>query len=155
MSVVVSTPALDFFHITTVPTWLEFEQGIARINDELRRINENIGRIHEITDLWRAIDQLMQSPNQPAASQYDREIRKIYEDIRELERNLGRLYALSERLPDVLRNTVREAVQAELKPLLGPAATNIGIILEDNRRLREELASLRAEVDKLKAASNS
>lgn len=132
-----------------VPTIAEFDQRIDEIKNEIRCIQRDIGRIGEITGLWRAIDQLTQSPNQPAISQYDREIRKIYDDIRELERNVWRL---SNRLPDFLRNTVREAVQAELKPLLGLAATNIGSILEDNHKLRGELDSLRAEITELKSA---
>ncbi len=153
-----------------VPSIAEFDQRIDEIKNEIRCIQGEIGRIGEITGLWRAIDQLTQSPNQPAVSQYDREIRKIYNDIRELERNVwreengstplwnfvgglrGRLDALNDRLPDTLRNTVREAVQAELKPLLGPAATNIEAILDDNRKLRGELDSLRIEIKELKSA---
>ena len=56
-------------------------------------------------------------------------------------------------LPDALRETVREAVRAEFEPLLKPVAENIGDILEDNRKFREEIASLRAEVENLKAIS--
>ena len=68
-----------------------------------------------------------------------------------------RLDGLNDRLgalPDVLRETVRETVRAELEPLLGPAVANIDAILEDNRKLREELAALRAEVSTLKTTSN-
>ena len=142
-----------------VPSMTEFNQRIGEINDDKLR-------------LWRAIDQLTQSPNQRAETPYDTAIRKIYEDIRELERNVwrkedgrhpplwdfvgglkARLDTLETRLnslPDALRETVREAVRAELEPLLSPAVANIGAILEDNRKLREELASLRKEIDELK-----
>ena len=165
-----------------VPSMTEFNQRIGEINDdklrlwnEIRHIKENIGRSHEIKDLWRAIDQLTQSPNQRAETPYDTAIRKIYEDIRELERNVwrkedgrhpplwdfvgglkARLDTLETRLnslPDALRETVREAVRAEFEPLLKPVAENIGDILEDNRKFREEIASLRAEVENLKAIS--
>lgn len=56
-------------------------------------------------------------------------------------------------LAEALRETVREAVRAELEPLLRPAAATIGAILEDDRTLREKIASLSAKVDKLEAVN--
>ena len=129
-----------------VPSMARFNQCIGEINDdklrlwnELRRINENIGRVHEIKDIWRAIDQLTQSPNQPAEKPYDREIRKIYEDICNLKKS-------HEILPDAMRDTVREAVRAELKPLLESAVTNLDGLLKHNGELSSKTASLSNEV---------
>lgn len=145
-----------------VPSWKEFDEAKSFVWQETQKI-------------WRAVDQLTEHPNQEASSEYDKEIRKVFADIRELERNVWReeggrtplwnfvgglrerLDALESRLgtlPDALSETVREAVRAELEPLLKPAAENIGAILEDNRKLREELAALRAEVNTLKTTSN-
>ena len=151
-----------------VPSWKEFDEAIARLWQEIGYVNDNKQAI------WDILDQLKEAPPRGTNTEYQREVRKIYEDIRELERNVWReeggrtplwnfvgglrerLDALESRLgtlPDALSETVREAVRAELEPLLKPAAENIGAILEDNRKLREEIASLRAEVDNLKATS--
>lgn len=172
--------------VVDVPSWSEFNAVKTLVQQETQ-------------NLWRAVDQLTENPNQNAVNAYDTEIRKVFEDIRNLERNVWRKEPGEDRytlwdcigalenhvwrggaghtplvayaddlksrldnqdsrlnsLPDTLRETVRDAVRAELEPLLGPVAANIGAILEDNRKLREELASLRAEIDKLKAASIS
>ena len=145
-----------------VPSWKEFEEAKTFAWQETQRI-------------WRAVDQLTANPNQKPEDAIDHEIRKVYDAILELERNVwreeegrttlwsftgglrARIEPLEKRLgdlPDALRGTVRDAIRAELEPLLGPAAANIGAILEDNRKLREELAALRADVDKLKNSSN-
>ena len=148
--------------VVDVPSWSEFNAVKTLVQQETQ-------------NLWRAVDQLTENPNQNAVNAYDTEIRKVFEDIRNLERNVwrkedgrhpplwdfvgglkARLDTLETRLnslPDALRETVREAVRTELEPLLSPAVANIGAILEDNRKLREEIASLRAEVENLKATS--
>ena len=141
-----------------VPSWKEFEEAKTFAWQETQRI-------------WRAVDQLTANPNQKPTDAIDHEIRKVYDAILELERNVwraengrttlwsftgglrARIEPLEKRLedlPDAFRDTVRAAIRAELEPLLGPAAANIGAILEDNRMLKEELAALRVEIDEMK-----
>ena len=138
-----------------VPSMARFNQSIGEINEdklklwnELRRINENIGRVHEITDLWRAIDQLTQSPNQPAEKPYDREVRKIYEDICNLKKRL-------EALPDAVRDAVREAVRAELTTLVNSVITNLDSILKDNGELKSKTDTLSNEVERCRVRVES
>ena len=140
-----------------VPSWAEFCQE-----------RDNKGH------LWWVVNQLKPNPNgdgDPVA-----EVRKIYDDIRDLERNVGRkndseqcetlwdcvrharqslgtasarLDALDKRLealPDAMRETVREAVRAELKPLLESAVTNLDGLLKHNGELSSKTASLSNEV---------
>ncbi len=166
-------------HVTEgkVPSWndfmgarKEFEAAIAQVWEKIKYIDDNKQAI------WDILDQLKEAPPHGTNTNYQREVRKIYEDIRELERNVwreeggrtplwnfagglrARIDALESRLgtlPDVLRATVREAIHAELDPLLGSAAANIGAVLEDNRKLKEEIAALRAEVEALKTRLNT
>lgn len=129
---------------------------------------------HETQRLWGALDHLfLEKPEHgPEDPPYENRIHDFRNQvlsmhaeingprpnggwtIRQCIENHGRrLDGLNDRLgklPDALRETVREAVRTELEPLLGPAVANIRAILEDNRKLREELDSLRAEIDELK-----
>ena len=154
----VSRPGLNFSP-ATVPSWSDFCQE-----------RDNKGY------LWWVVNQLKSNPNgdgDPVA-----EVRKIYDDIRDLERNVGRkndgeqcetlwdcvrherqslgtasarLDALGQRLnaiPDAMRETVREAVRAELKPLLESAITNLDGLLKDNSELKSKADSLSNEVER-------
>ena len=160
-----------------VPSWddfngarKEFEAAIGQLWEKIKDINDNKQAI------WDILDQLKDAPPHGANTDYQREVRKIYEDIRELERNIwreeggrtplwnfvgglrARIDALQSQLgelPDTLRETVHKAVHAVLDPLLGSAATNIGAILDDNRKLKEEVASVREELTTLKNRLNS
>ena len=124
----------------------DFQREVRKIYEDIRELERNVWRKNPGEDrytLWECIKALEdhvwhEGPNRTT-----------------LWQSVGRAHERLNSLPDALRDAVREAIRAELEPLLDPAAANIGALLEDNRKLREELASLRAEVDKLKTASIS
>ena len=69
-----------------------------------------------------------------------------------------RLDALDQRLnalPDAMREIVREAVSAELKPLIESAITNLDGLLKDNGELASKAASLSNEVERCRARVES
>ena len=69
-----------------------------------------------------------------------------------------RLDAVDQRLialPDAMRETVREAVRAELKPLFESAITNLDGLLKGNGELASKTASLSNEVERCRARVES
>ncbi len=143
-----------------VPTWRELFEQIGYINQNKQ-------------ELWNVINQLKRDPAADISAEF-RALRDaaftayrqlngplpegewtVWQCINLAGKRLDNLDKRLETLPNSLRETVREAVRAELSPLLSPAAVNISAILDDNRKLREELAALRAKVDKLEAATRT
>ena len=121
----------------------DFQRIVRKIYEDIRDLERNVWRKNpgeERYTLWECIKAL------------EDHVWHEGEGRTTLWQSVGRAHERLNSLPDALRETVRESVRAELEPLLGPAAVNIGAILEDNRALREELVSLRGKVDKLEAA---
>ena len=145
--------------VADVPTWRELFEQIGYINQNKQ-------------ELWNVVNQLKRDPSADIYSEF-RALRDAAFSAKEqlngpipndgwhvwkcIEVAGKRLDALESRLgalPEALRETVRNAVRAELESLLGPAVANIGAILEDNRVLRNEIVALRAEVENLKSTTN-
>lgn len=145
--------------LAEIPTNSEMFQQISYINENKQEI-------------WNLLDQFKEKPPNGTNTAFQREVRKINEDIRELERNVWRkedgrptlwnfvgslrtrLDTLEDRLstlPDAVKSSLREAINAELGQLLEPAVSNITSILEDNRKLREQLVTLRSEIKELRS----
>ncbi len=145
--------------LADVPTWRELFEQIGYINQNKQ-------------ELWNAVNQLKRDPAADILSEFRALRDAAFIAYRQLNGPLPegewtvwkcievagkRRDALEMRLgilPDALRETVREAVRTELETLLGPAVANIGAILEDNQKLREEIDALRAEVENLKSTTN-
>lgn len=139
-----------------VPTWRELFEQIGYINQNKQ-------------ELWNVVNQLKRDPAADIFAEFRALRDAAFTAYRQLNGPLQegewtawkcievagkRLDALDKRLdalPDTMRETVRNAVLGALEPLVAPAIANIGVILDDNRNLREELASLRAEVKELKS----
>ena len=96
----------------------------------------------------------------------------LWDSIRNLERNVcwekderERRCAIQERLsnvenqlrelPETVKEVLREVIHEVFETHLRAAEGNIGKILEDNRKLREEIDDLRNQLDVLKAKSHS
>ena len=142
-----------------VPTWRELFEQIGYINQNKQ-------------ELWNVVNQLKRDPVADIYSEF-RALRDAAFSAKEqlngpipndgwhvwkcIEVAGKRLDALEMRLgtlPEALRETVREVVHAELEPLIGPAVANIGAILDDNQKLRDEIGALRTEIENLKSTTN-
>lgn len=162
MSVRVSKPGFDFSE-ATVPTWSEF-------CDLRKRLDESEDNKEA---LWKAVNELKRNPGADIYSEF-RELRDAaFTAYRQLNGPLPegewtawkcievagkRLDALDQRLnalPDALRETVREAVRAELKTLMESAITNLDSILKDNGELKSKTSSLSDEVERCRVRVES
>ncbi len=142
-----------------VPTWRELFEQIGYINQNKQ-------------ELWNVINQLKRDPAAGISAEFRALRDAAFTAYRQLNGPLPegewtvwkcievagkRLDALEMRLgtlPEAVRETVREVVRAELEPLFGPAVANMGAILEENHKLREEIDALRAAVENLKSTTN-
>lgn len=129
----------------------EYDKEIRKVFEDIRNLERNVWRKEPGEDRYTLWDCIRALENHVWRGGAGHTPLLAYAD--DLRSRLEQLDSRINNLPDSLRETVREAVRAEREPLLGPAAANIGAILEDNRKLREEIASLRAEVENLKATS--
>lgn len=153
MSVLVSKPGLDF-SAATVPTWSEF--------CDLRRMFENSEENKQA--LWNAVNQFKRSQDADIYSEF-RALRDaafsavrdihgplpnngwhIWKCIRDAGERLDALDRQLNTLPDALRETVREAVRAELKTLVESVITNLDSVLKDNGELKSKTDTLSNEV---------
>jgi len=157
MSVVVSKGVLD--GDAEVPTWSEF----CALRKRLEVSEENK------QSLWDAVNEFKRDPKKDIYTEF-RELRDAaFTAYKQLNGPLPdgewtawkcievagkRLDALDQRLnalPDAMRETMREAVSAELKPLFESVVKNLDGLLKDNGELASKTASLSNEVERCRA----
>lgn len=161
MSVVVSKGVFD--GDAEVPTWSEF----CALRQRLDESEENKQA------LWEAVNQFKRNQGEDIYAEF-RKLRDAaftaYEHLNGplpdgrwtawkcIDVHGKRLDALDQRLnalPDAMREIVREAVSAELKPLIESAITNLDGLLKDNGELASKAASLSNEVERCRARVES
>ena len=156
MSVVVSTPLVDHFNTTTVPSWPDFLD----LKQRLEKSEENKQA------LWDAVNQFKRSQDADIYSEFRALRDAAFSAVRDIHGPLPnngwhiwkcievagkRLDALDQRLnalPESMREAVREVVRAELKTLIESVVTNLDSILKDNGELKSKTDTLSNEVER-------
>ena len=138
-----------------IPSWSEF----LALQQRLDESEENKQA------LWDAVNQFKRNPDADICSEFRALRDAAFTAYKQLNGPLPddewtawkcievagkRLDALDQRLnalPDAMREKVREAVRAELKPLFESAITNLDGLLKDNSELARKTSSLSNEVE--------
>ncbi len=146
-----------------VPSWDEFLDHL----NAFRKEKDNKEA------LWRAVNELKRNPGADIYSEF-RELRDaafsavrdihgplpnngwhIWKCIEDAGKRLNALERRLDALPDAMRETVREAVCAELKPLFESVVKNLDGLLKGNCELTSKTGSLSNEVERCRVRVES